>query len=141
MFTIINVIDSCRGKVVEQYEAARKLRQRRLVIRFCQSVLNGKDKQICRIISAHDFSPLNVGVLNLSKDTFKDSFTSVCAELFSTRPAHASYIIVVFADALKLDEYHRSKAWYETDILVYSLTDVLIANGFEVYTSSMCTLL
>ena len=141
MFTVVNIIDSYRGEAVKWYEAACKLWQRRLVIRFCRSVLSGENKQICRIIDEHDFSALNVGVMKLTRDTFEDSFKRVCKDLFSMRPAHTSYIIVVFAYALKLDEYHRCKAWYETDILICSLTDVLIANGFEAYTSNLCTLL
>ena len=141
MFTVINIIDSYRREVVKRYEEFCKLRQRRLVIRFCRSVLNGQNKQICAVIDEHDFSPLDVGVMKLTRDTFKDSFKRVCEELFRMRPAHISYIIVVFAYALKLDEYHRCKAWYETDILICSLADVLIANGFEAYTPNLCTLL
>ena len=141
MFTIINIISDCCGGVVKHHEKAYKLRQRRLLIRFCQSVLDGQNKEICTIIDGHDFSSLNIGEMKLTRDTFGDSFKRVCEELFRLRPPHTSYIIVLFAYALELHEYHRGIAWYESDLLILSLTDVLIANGFEAYLSNRCTLL
>ena len=126
---------------MEHREEKRKSRHRQHVIRFCRGVLNGQNKQISTIVDDHDFSPLDLSVMKLTKDTFEDSFKSVCEELFRIRSVRASYVIVIFAYALKLDKHHRCKAWYETDILICSLADVLIANGFEAYTTNLCTLL
>ena len=135
MFTIINIISDCCGSVVKHHEKACELRYRQRAIGFCRYVLNGQNRQICEVVGAHDFSSLNIGEMKLTKDTFVGSFKSVCEELFKLRPAHTSYIIVVFAYAMKLDEYHllHSTDWYETDLLTCSLVDVLIANGFEFY--------
>ena len=135
MFAIINIISSCHRRI--------EIGRRQQTLRFCQSVLNRENKQICDVIEEHNFSPLNVAGLKLTKDTFDDSFKSVCEELFKLRPVHTSYIIVVFAYAMKLDEYHllHSKPWYETDLLTCSLADVLIANGFEVSMRNRCILL
>ena len=141
MFTIINIIGACRDEVAIHHEEACKLRQRRLLIRFCQDVLSGQNKEICTIIDAYDFSMLNVGEMKLTRDTFVASFKSVCEELFRLRPPRISFIIVVFAYALELHEHHQGIAWYEPDLLILSLTDVLISNGFEVYISNRCTLL
>ena len=102
MFTIINIIDSYRKGIVEQHEEERKLRCRQLVIRFCRSVLNGQNKQICGIIDEHDFSPLDIAGMKLTRDTFGDSFKRVCEELFRTRPSHTAYIIFALLFALYL---------------------------------------
>ena len=70
--------------------------------------------------------------MHLTKGTFEDSFKSVCDGLFKMRPVRPSYLIAVFAFAMKLNEYHLllSKTWYETDLLTCLLADVLIAYGF-----------
>ena len=141
MFAVINILDACCNKVIKYREEACKSGQRRLLIRFCQDVLNGRNREMCTIIDAHDFSSLNVGDMKLTRDTFVSSFKSVCEELFRLRPPHTSYMVVVFAYALELHEYHRHVAWYEPDLLILSLVDVLIANGFEAYIPNSCTLL
>ena len=135
MFTIINIIDSCRREVVKQREVARKLQYQQRAIGFCQSVLNGRNKQMRDVIDAQDFSPLNIAEMQLTRNTFEDSFKHVCEELFKIRPVNISYIIAIFVYALKLDEYHllHSRTWYETELLTRSLVDVLIAYGFEFY--------
>ena len=100
-----------------------------------------RNREMCAIIDTHDFSSLNVGEMNLTRDTFVTSFKSVCEELFRIRPPHASYTVVVLAYALELHEYHRHVAWYDSDLLILSLVGVLIANGFEAYLPNRCTLL
>ena len=57
-----------------EIETGRDLRHRQRTIVFCRSVLNGEKKQICDVIEEHNFSPLNVVGLQLTKDTFDDSF-------------------------------------------------------------------
>ena len=130
MFTIINIIECFSGVV---YEAIRKLHHRQQVIRFCRSVLSGQNEWICRIIDEHDFSLLDLAVgVKLTRDTFGVSFRRVCEELFRMRPVRDAYIIAIFGYALKLNEYHllHCRDWYETDLLTYSLVDVLVAYGF-----------
>ena len=132
MFTVINIIDSFQRTVVEWCEVVHKFQRRQRVIVFCQSILNRQNKQICDVVDDQDFSSFNVGEIHLAKDTFEQSFKSVCNELFKMQPANTSYIIAIFAYAMKLNEYHllHSKAWYESKLLTCSLVDVLIAYGF-----------
>ena len=143
MFTIINIIDSCRREVVKQRKVARELQHQQRAIEFCQSVLNGRNKQMRDVIDAQDFSPLNIAEMQLTRDTFEDSFKHVCEELFKIRPVNISYIISIFVYALKLDEYYllHSITWYETDLLTCALADVLIEHEFEVSMRNRCTLL
>ena len=139
MSTVINVISDHRQRI----ETGRDLDRRQRTIGFCYSVLNGQNKQICDVIEEHNFSPLDIGGLKLTKETFDISFKHVCKELFRIRPVRISYIIPIFAYAMKLNEFHllHCKDWYESDLLVCSLTDVLIENGIEVTIRSKCTLL
>ena len=88
MFAVITILDACCSKVVKYHEEAYKSGQRRLLIRFCQDVLKGRNREMCAIIDAHDFSSLNVGEMNLTRDTFVTGFKSVCEELFRIRPPH-----------------------------------------------------
>ena len=127
------IIDSFRRTIVECCEVVHKFQHRQRVIVFCQSILNRQNKQMCDIANDQDFSSFNVGEIHLTKDTFEESFKSVCDELFKMRSANTSYILAIFAYAMKLNEYHilHSKAWYESDLLTCSLADVLIAYGFE----------
>ena len=119
------IIDSFQRTIVECCEVVHKFQRRQRVIVFCQSILNRQNKQICDVVDDQDFSSFNVGEIHLAKDTFEQSFKSVCNELFKMQPANTSYIIAIFAYAMKLNEYHllHSKAWYESDFL----TDVLIS--------------
>ena len=80
MFTVINIIDSFRRTVVECCEVVHKFQRRQRVIVFCQSILNRQNKQICDVVDAQDFSSFNVGEIHLAKDTFEQSFKSVCNE-------------------------------------------------------------
>jgi len=88
---------------------------------------------MCTIIDLYDFSMLNIGEMKLTRDTFVTSFKSVCEELLRLRLPRTSFIIVVFAYALELHQHHQGIAWYEPDLLILSLIDLLIANGFEAY--------
>ena len=142
MFTAINV--RYRKEDVQQYETVH----RRDIIRFCRGVLTRQNDRICGIINEHDLalSPLDIARMNLTKETFGDSFRGVCEELFKMRRPRTAYIIAILAYALKLDEYHllHSKAWYRTDLLIHSLADVLVDNGFDpdiLTVPNRCTLL
>ena len=132
MLTVILIIDNFRRSIVNCYEVLHKFQRRQRVIRFCQHILNRKNKTICDVIKEQDCSLLNVGQMHLTKGTFEDSFKSVCDGLFKMRTARPSYLIAVFAFAMKLNEYHllHSKTWYKTDLLTCLLADVLIAYGF-----------
>ena len=104
----------------------------RLRCKFSLSILHGKRDANRLVTDDQDFSSFNVGEIHLRKDTFEEGFKSVCDELFKMRSANTSYILAIFAYAMKLNEYHilHSKAWHESDLLTCSLADVLIAYGF-----------
>ena len=132
MLTLMTVIDTYR-------KPSTNRRQR--TINFCRGVLNGRNRQICSVIEEQNFSKLNIGGMELTKETFDASFKHVCKELFRIRPVSVSYIIPIFGYALQLDDFLYGKDWYYTDLLVWAITDVLIENGFDVTTRSKCILL
>ena len=117
------------------------MNRRQRIVDYCCSVLDGRNRQICGIIEERNFSVLNIGGMELTKETFDASFKHVCKELFRIRPVSVSYIIPIFGYALQLDEFFHGKDWYCTDLLVCAITDVLIENGFDVTPQSRCILL
>ena len=125
MFTIISVIGRFFESIGES-DHRRPLRgHREQIMQFCRSVLIDQDEAICRIIDEYDLSSLVQ--IDVAEETFEDTFKRVCVELFKIRSVRISYITAIFAYASKLNEYHlvHSKAWYQTDLLMYSLVDIL----------------
>ena len=120
---------ACGNNLIKYHEEACKSRRRRMLTQFCQDVLVGRNIDICAVINSCNFSLLNIGEMNLTRDTFIPGFESVCEELFILRSPQPSYIIAVLAYALELHEYHRDMAWYDSNLLILPLTDVLITNG------------
>ena len=129
MFTIVSVI----GRFVESIGETNRRRRRRLrreqIIRLCRSVLTEKDEVLCKIINEYDFS--SIIKIDVTEETFEDTFRRVCEEVFKIRSVRKTYITVMFAYAIKLNEYHlvHSKTWYQTDLLIYSLVDILEAKN------------
>ena len=128
MFTIISVI----GRFFESIDESHHRRYRReQITQFCRGVLIDGDEGICRIIDDYDLSSLVQ--INVVEETFEDTFRRVCVELFKIRSVGTSYITAIFVYASKLNEYHlvHSKAWYQTDLLMYSLVDILEEKAFN----------
>ena len=100
-------------------------------MQFCRSVLIDQDEAICRIIDEYDLSSLVQ--IDVAEETFEDTLKRVCVELFTMRSVRISYITAIFVYASKLNEYHlvHSKAWYQTDLLMYSLVDILEEKAFN----------
>ena len=136
MFTIISVIGRFFESIGES-NRRRPLHGRRVqILQFCRSVLIDQDEAICRIINKYDLSSLVQ--IDVAEETFEDTFKRVCVELFTIRSVRISYIIAIFAYASMLNEYHlvHSKAWYHTDLLMYSLVDILEEKAFNPCTLS-----
>ena len=130
MFTIVSVIGRFVESIGETNRRRRRLR-REQIIRLCRSVLTEKDELLCKIINEYDFS--SIIKIDVTEETFEDTFRRVCEEVFKIRSVRKTYITVMFAYAIKLNEYHlvHSKTWYQTDLLIYSLVDILEAKTFD----------
>ena len=135
MFTIVSVIGRFVESIGETNRRRRRRRRRRLrreqIIQLCRSVLTGKDEVLCKIINEYDFS--SIIKIDVTEETFEDTFRRVCEEVFKIRAVRKAYITAMFAYATKLNEYHlvHSKTWYQTDLLIYSLVDILEAKTFD----------
>ena len=131
MFTIISVIGRFFESIGEPDHRRRLRDHREQIMQFCRGVLIDGDEGICRIIDDYDLSSLVQ--INVVEETFEDTFRRVCVELFTIRSVRISYITAIFAYASKLNEYHlvHSKAWYQTDLLIYSLVDILEEKAFN----------
>ena len=131
MFTITSVIGRFFESVDESHHRRRHRDRREQITQFCRGVLIDGDEGICRIIDDYDLSSLVQ--INVVEETFEDTFRRVCVELFKIRSVGTSYITAIFVYASKLNEYHlvHSKAWYQTDLLMYSLVDILEEKAFN----------
>ncbi len=127
MFTIISVI-GCFFEGIGRY-------RREQIIQLCRNVLTDQDEVLCKIINEYDFS--SIIKINVTEETFEGTFRRVCEEVFKIRSVRKAYITALFAYASKLNDYHlvHSKTWYQTDLLIYSLVDIL-----ETKTIDPCTL-
>ena len=115
---------------------------------FCRGVLTRQNERICGLINAHGIamSRLDIGGMNLTRDTFGASFIGVCEKLFEMRRPRTAYIIAILAYALKLDEYCTLDCtWYSRELLIYTLTDIFVDVGLDLNVLSTrhrrCTLL
>ena len=116
---------------------------------FCRGVLTRQNEQICELIDSQGLawmSRLDIAGMNLTRDTFGDSFSVVCEKLFEMRRPRTAYIIAILAYALKLDEYCTLHCtWYSIELLIYTLTDIFVNVGLDLdvlsTTHRRCTLL
>ena len=127
MFTIIGFIAT----------SCFKNRRNQSVEEFCINVINGENKQLCRIIYAFDFSftLLDDKQLFSSPYHLENSLKRICAELFKQRPAKDGYIIAILGYAMKLHEYlkeHCSKSDESSGtVLVRVLGEIFKEKGFD----------
>ena len=101
---------------------------------FCRDFFKGNNIQLYKVIDnyKHLLADINIQQMNLTQDTFSNSFKSICKELFRERSSANEYIIALLGFALKLNEYHCSYSfWYHDDILIDSLSDVLEEINFQ----------
>ena len=94
---------------------------------FCQKVLLGEYKNIEQICETHEDNLLKVDIkgLGLQKENFDMVIMDICQELFSIRSSHPAYIIAVFCFSKKVDQHYKIYNWYNQDMLVDILTDIL----------------
>lgn len=104
------------------------------IAQFCRGVLTRQNEQICGLINTQGLtmSRLDIAGMNLTRDTFGDSFSGVCEKLFEMRRPRSAYIIAILAYALKLDEYCTLHCtWYSRELLIYTLTDIFVDVGLD----------
>ena len=105
------------------------------VIRFCWDVIKGRNRDVCGIIHEykHYISCIDIAGMKFTRETFSQDLRNVCDVLFSIRSSRAPYIIAVLAFGLELDKHYSSHhtAWYRTELLIYSLTDIFVDIGFD----------
>ena len=108
---------------------------REQIEQICRDFLKGNNKHLHNVIDnyRHLLAQINIQQMNLTQETFESSFKRICRKSFDTRPADKNYIISLLGFALTLHEYHLSHhySWYQMEMLIYSLTDVLTCGGFQ----------
>ena len=102
---------------------------------FCHDFLRKRKRHLHDVIDnyKHLFTQIDIKQLNLMEETFDSSFKRISGLLFDSRPANKNYIISLLGFALTLHEYHLSChcSCYHIEMLVDSLTDILMGVGFQ----------
>ena len=102
---------------------------------FCRDFLKGSNKHLHDVIDNYKplLAQIDIQHMDITQETFDQSFKSICRQLFNIRPTGESYIIALLGFALKLHEYHLSYhcSWYHVDILIMSLADILEDINFK----------
>ena len=108
------------------------MNQRRTEIeRFCYDFINGNNNNthLHHLIDdyRHLLAQIDIEKMNLSKDTFNSSFQTICADVFTIRSTHNAYIIAILGYAMRINDYYQQNycSWYDSDILIKSLTITL----------------
>ena len=55
----------------------------------------------------------------------------ICKLLFIEKSATDAYVIALLGFAVEVNEYHRHCIWYNIDVLINSMTNVLEATDFS----------
>ena len=102
---------------------------------FSRDFLNGSNKHLHDVIDNYKplLAQIDIQHMDITQETFHQSFKSISRQLFNLRPTSESYIIALLGFALQLHEYHLSYhcSWYHVDILIMSLADILEDINFK----------
>ena len=104
----------------------KKQQQRDEVEQFCQEFLMGNNKHLHNVINnyRHLLAQIDIKQLQLTKDTLDRSFQTICREVFTHRVG-SGYIIAVLAFSEAIHNCHYASQWYNINILMNSLVNVL----------------
>ena len=109
------------------------MNRRSEIEQFCRDFLRGDITYLNNIISQYStiLSQIDLEKLNISKNTLEVVLKSICEKLFTLRPVQDNCIVAVLGFAMEVHMYHRASSWYNTDLLVASLTNVLVSIDFN----------
>ena len=115
------------------------------IAQFCRGFLNGNYQHLHQIVAEYDGKFARIDIVFTSHN-FDNTFQLICKYLFTARPATSSYVLAVLGFAVTIDnQLKNSSTWYSSDIMVGSLTSVLVDINFDPrcveYTRSLCVLL
>ena len=114
---------------------------------FCRGfLLDGDYQHLHRIAFEYDEK---IALINIefTASNFSSTFQQICKNLFATRSVTTGYVLDVLAFAVNIDNRlkHSSSSWYSFDVMIVSLTNVLVDVNFipsqVVFAGSFCTLL
>ena len=117
---------------------------------FCRDFLQGNSHhQLHEIVSI--YRPrlmLDIHQMRFTENTFEDSFHRICTEIFIHRPVDNGYIIAILCFAVDINDQYHTSSWYNIDMLINSLINVLTEIGYDprrliptTTTTSSCILL
>ena len=97
---------------------------------FCANLFSGKNKHLYDVINSYTYmvTKIDIQQLNLSRDTFNESFQRICKKMFSMRALHDDgYIMALLVYTFKIEHFYERfpNPFYNRNILINSLTSVL----------------
>ena len=107
--------------------------RRKEIEHFCIDFFQGNNKKLYTVVEdcKHMLTQIDIRCLTFTKYTFEKSFQRICKLLFIQRPATNAYIIAMLGFAVEVNEYLYDCLWYNIDILINSMTNVLEETDFN----------
>ena len=97
---------------------------------YVKKVLQREDEEI-NALFLESQERLPKITLQLKEETFSFCVQAIADELFETREESYSYVMVLLAFSLKLDEYCKQYDWYNTEFLIQILVNILGKTSFN----------
>ena len=97
---------------------------------YVKKVLQKEDEEI-NALFLESQERLPKITLQLKEETFSFCVQAIADELFETREESYSYVMVLLAFSLKLDEYCKQYDWYNTEFLIQILVSILAKTSFN----------
>ena len=74
---------------------------------------------------------LDIQKIQFTEDSFDSSFKGICSEVIIHRPVKNGYFIAILGFAKAVNDYHCTSSWFNIDILIHSLINVLEGIDFH----------
>ena len=93
----------------------------------------GNNKKLHAVVAdyKHMLTKIDIKCLDFTKDTFESTFQKICKLLFIEKSVTDAYVIALLGFAVEVNEYHRHCIWYNIDVLINSMTNVLEETDFS----------
>ena len=112
---------------------------------FCRGFLSGNKRynHLYGILYEYGAAFESVGVRRMfhNRESFTDSFPAICATVLRSRGTDSAYVLSVLGYALHVTEQCEELQWYDAELMITLLVEILVAANFKpchycIFTSS-----
>ena len=100
---------------------------------YIKKILQGENEEMMVHLAKYGnrFTRI-VQTMQINEENFSGSLEGIANELFTSRNASYPYIAALCVFCLKLDAFCKcTHSWYQTDILIQSLVNILTKTSFN----------